>query len=108
MQYLINQFILKKTKNIFCNSYFNDLLAPIILLAFSNILLLPYSKTLKGKNIFIFIGICSIGWEFVTPIYKRDSVSDVIDIIMYIIGAIIYMALKFLIERGWKRNGKKH
>lgn len=106
MIYLINQNLLKKTENIFFMGYFNDLLAPILLLAFSNFLLSFYGKELKGKNIYIVIIICSIYWEFITPLYKKNSVCDVLDIIMYMCGASIYSFLRFLIERGRKHGTK--
>lgn len=100
--YLINQKILKLTNYTFFKCYFNDLLAPIILLSFSNFLLNLYNRTIKGKNIYIFISICGIFWEVITPLLKKDSVSDILDFVMYILGASIYMILL----RGWK-NGKK-
>lgn len=97
--YLINQKILKLTNYTFFKCYFNDLLAPIILLSFSNFLLNLYSRTIKGKNIYIFISICGIFWEVITPLLKKDSVSDILDFAMYILGASIYMIL----VRGWKK-----
>lgn len=80
--------------------YFNDLLAPILLLSFSNLLLSFYGKDLQGKNVYLVIAICSIYWEFITPLYKTDSVCDILDIVMYMCGASIYSFLKFLIEGG--------
>lgn len=100
--YLINQKILKLTNYTFFKCYFNDLLAPIILLSFSNFLLNLYNRTIRGKNIYIFISICGIFWEVITPLFKKNSVSDILDFVMYILGASIYMILL----RGWK-NGKK-
>ena len=67
-----------------------------------NYLLNLYNRTIKGKNIYIFISICGIFWEVITPLLKKDSVSDILDFVMYILGASIYMILL----RGWK-NGKK-
>lgn len=100
--YVINQEILKSTNCIFFQYYFNDLLAPIVLLSFSNYLLNVYNKVIKGKNIYLFIIICGIFWELITPLYKKNSVSDIVDFIMYIIGANIYM----LIVKGVKINEK--
>lgn len=105
--YLINQIILKKTIYTFFKYYFNDLLAPILLLSFSNFLLQFYNKELKGKNIYIFIGFCSIFWEFITPLYKKSSVCDILDIVMYLIGASLYIILKFIIIRR-EKNGKQN
>ena len=104
--YLVNQNILKETNCIFFLCYFNDLLAPILLLSFSNFLLYYYNKEIKGKNIYLFIGICALFWEFITPLYKKNSICDFIDILMYFIGASIYVIL----VRGcrkWKNIRKK-
>lgn len=101
--YLLNQIILKKTNWTFFTNYFNDLLAPIILLAFTNFLLNFYNKELKGKYIYLFIGLCGVFWEFVTPLYKTTSVCDILDIVMYILGASIYIIVRFLIVRRCSR-----
>lgn len=100
--YVVNQKILKLTNYIFFQYYFNDLLAPIIILSFSNYLLNLYNKVIKGKNVYLFIIICGIFWEIITPLYKKNSVSDIVDFIMYIMGANIYM----LIVKGVKVNEK--
>lgn len=102
----MNQMLLKKTENTFFKGYLNDLLAPILLLAFSNFLLSFYNKELKGKYIYIMIVICSMYWEFITPLYKKDSVCDILDIVMYMCGASIYNLLRFLVKGG-KKNGVK-
>lgn len=90
--------LLKKTENIFFKGYLNDLLAPILLLAFSNFLLSFYDKEIKGKYIYIIIAICGIYWEFITPLYKKGSVCDILDIVMYMCGASMYSLLRFLIK----------
>lgn len=100
--YLINQKILKLINYTFFKYYFNDLLAPIILLSYSNFFLNFYNKTIKGKNIYIFISICGIFWEVITPLLKKDSVGDIMDFAMYILGASIYMILVKGVER-WKK-----
>lgn len=100
--YLINQKLLKKTQNIFFIGYFNDLLAPILLLAFSDLLLSFQKEELKIKQIYIFIIVCSILWEFIVPLYKKNSVCDLLDIVMYLLGASIYIILKVIKEKGKK------
>jgi hypothetical protein len=96
---LLNQNVLKLTEIRFFKCYFNDLLAPIILFSFSNFLLSFYEKEIYGKNIYIIITICGIFWEVITPMYKKESVCDIFDFIMYILGASIYL----IIIRGWKK-----
>ena len=101
--YIANQNVLKKIKlnifNIFFNSYFNDLLAPILLLAFSNTLLSYQKKQIKGKQVYCFTVACAIGWEFITPIFIKNSVCDVWDIVMYLCGSNIYLWVKKIMER---------
>ena len=101
--YIVNQNILKKIKlnifNIFFNFYFNDLLAPILLLAFSNTLLNYQKKQIKGKQVYYFTFAWAIGWEFITPIFIKNSVCDVWDIVMYLCGANLYLWIKRIIER---------
>ena len=101
--YLVNQVVLKKLKihilSIFFNYYFNDLLAPILLITYSNFLLSFQNKEIKGIGVFIFIGVCAIGWEFITPIFIKTSVSDLWDIVMYLSGASIYIILKKFLKK---------
>ena len=56
-------------------------------------------NVIYGKNIYIIITICGIFWEVITPMYKKESVCDIFDFIMYILGASIYL----IIIRGWKK-----
>jgi len=96
--YTINKYILKiafiEEMNIFFNHYFNDLLAPIVLLSFIDFLL--FNKTSKKRLIYIKISImffAAIFWEFITPIYLYRSVTDIYDLLMYFLGTIIYFGI---------------
>lgn len=74
--------------------YFNDALAAILILAFSNLLLIKvHSSIFKFKYIFLFITACGCVWEFITPLYKENSITDYYDFIAYYIGAMIYFIL---------------
>jgi hypothetical protein len=74
--------------------YFNDALAAILILAFSNLLLIKIHKSIfEFKYIFLFITACGCVWEFITPLYKRNSITDYYDFIAYYVGAIIYFIL---------------
>lgn len=92
--------------NVFFNYYFNDLLAPILLIAYSNILLSFHNKEIKGIKVLIFTSMCAIGWEFITPIFIKTSISDLWDIVMYMVGASIYIILKKFLRRK-KSYGRK-
>lgn len=74
--------------------YFNDTLAAILILAFSNLLFIKVHKSIfKFKDIFLFITACGCVWEFITPLYKRNSTTDYYDFIAYYVGAMIYFIL---------------
>lgn len=89
--------------------HFNDYLAGIVFLAYLNIILgiskYKQIRVLKWIPV-IFTGII-IGtfWEYITPIYKSDSTSDVIDVICYILGAISYKVIYSLIMLSYKKRG---
>ena len=71
--------------------YFNDILAPIFLLSYSNILL--YVKGLRINQYTHIIAFCvAVGllWEFLAPLLNPASVSDWLDIVCYVIGGSIY------------------
>lgn len=93
--YLVNEFYFKKVTNFsFIHGYYNDVLAPILLLCYSNILLTFYKKKviriLSFRHIMCFIFVVGMYWEYITPLYKADSVSDIYDIASYLFGALIY------------------
>lgn len=88
--------------------HFNDYLAGIVFLAYLNIILsvsqYDYIRILKWSQI-IFIGIIiGIFWEYITPIYKTDSTSDIIDVICYIFGAVSYKVFYNLTMLNYKKE----
>jgi len=93
--YLMNTFIIKVRYNIpLMNNHFNDFLAMILLLSFSNILLSFYKN---GKMIFrciiyilIFALIVGLFWEYITPLYRINSTGDPYDLIAYLAGGYVY------------------
>lgn len=95
--YLLNELLFKKNyNNIFFIGYYNDILAPLLLLSFSNILLDKYKKKILGAKSFIVIFICSIVWEILAPIIKKGAVLDVLDFVAYTIGCVIYNVIFLL------------
>lgn len=90
--------------------HFNDYLAGIVFLAYLNIILAiskyKHIKVLKLSQV-IFTGIL-IGtfWEYITPIYKSDSTSDIIDVICYVLGAISYKFIYSFILLRYKKRRK--
>lgn len=93
-------YVLNKTCLIHCmigniqmffQCYFNDLLAPILLLNLLVIIFKYIGIELNGYLIFILIGIVAgLCWEYIIPIIKLSSVSDINDLVCYFIGSNIY------------------
>ena len=54
-------------------------------------------KTLKATVIFMLI--CGIFWEYVAPLFVENSVSDPLDIVAYVSGAVVYWVFLLLIAR---------
>lgn len=86
--YLLNNIVLKNYTNgninYFFICYFNDLLAPIFILAYTNIILKKATyNQLTYKNSIFLILLCSIIWECFTPLIKK--VVLVILLILFVI-----------------------
>ncbi len=89
--YVVNTFLIDTT-NIFMNGYFNDLIAPIGVLSFLNIVISLFNVRFeKIIECMMFIFLCGLFWEF-SPI-KEDAVRDICDIVCYEGGTIIYLII---------------
>jgi len=95
--YLINQLVVKRAcKNVLIHGYVNDTLAVVLLLSYSNILIslskqdgfLIHSLT----RISCFTTFVGFFWEYVTPLYKTNSVKDPWDLVAYTLGGLSYYA----------------
>lgn len=98
LMYVLNTLIFSKITyfqlNYFFNCYFNDLLAPILLFSYINLLLSILRKKIYSlKYLVIIILLCSIAWEYLIIFFKPHSVPDPIDILFYIFGTVIYWLL---------------
>lgn len=92
--YLINNKYLKiHTYGIIhdvCCNYLNDIICPIMLLAYCNIILPDGKKINRLGMMIVFLFLVGIFWEFVSPLYKSNAVADWWDIVCYLIGGMIY------------------
>ena len=79
----------------------NDFLGGIIFCAYVNLVLLWGNKQeiKKYYQIFIMIFGVSLIWEYIFPIFLEYSISDIFDVLSYILGATAYYFIK---KRGWK------
>lgn len=84
--------------NYFFLSYFNDLLAPILLFSYINLILSLIKQQIYSlKYLIIIILLCSLVWEYLAIFLKPTSISDPIDILFYILGTLIY----WIIYKNW-------
>jgi hypothetical protein len=93
--YGLNQFILKDALGgTFLQSYSNDILAGTVIVAYMNIL-----YWLVGKEEYsirswpatlAFVFVVGLFWEFVAPLFRADSVTDVLDLLAYLAGGVLY------------------
>ncbi len=97
----------------FFDGHFHDLLAPLLMLSYTNTLLSVLSLRVRRlPSVLGFIAVCGVVWEYVTPLYKPDTTSDPLDLLAYMLGAVIYWALardggRVLLSLGGRKPGKQ-
>ena len=105
MLYLLNEFFIKSwtfETTTFFRHFFNDLLAPTLLLAYTTILctLCGYGHIIRFWWMFALVAASGLFWEYVTPIYLERSTADPLDLIMYLLGFFVY----WLIAKSFPRS----
>ena len=79
----------------FLRCYFNDLICGIAFPAYCNLLLRTKNKSLeKLWKIVLLLVICGTVWETIPVIVFNHGVSDIFDIICYIVGGILYYIIQ--------------
>jgi hypothetical protein len=83
----------------FFTGYFNDLIASVLLISYSNILFVIFLRKLYLNFIALSIFVLLVGcyWEYVTPYYKV-STPDPYDILMYYIGLLVYWTIRKILR----------
>ena len=96
--------------HLFFAGYFNDLLAGTLILAIVNLLLVPARLPPLDRPLpaTAFILLCGCFWEFVTPLYRPESVCDPLDLLAYLAGAWVYLGLCALWRRCAGRGRRSH
>ena len=80
----------------FMSCYFNDTLGGITFLAYCNIVFSFYNKKMvKLWQMELLMFFSGLFWEYVTPIFRQNTVSDMWDILAYMVGGFLY----WLIDR---------
>jgi hypothetical protein len=91
-------------------SYLNDIIAPVIVLSITRFFLSMYTNRcyiLSVKQLFFFLVYMSLIFELVLPSFSQQYTSDVIDIIAYLIGVLIFQFFNNKNEHKTKNNKKK-
>lgn len=105
--YIINQILKNKIPiesiRWFMDCYFNDTIGGITFVAYCNIVFSFYNrKMIKLWQIEYLLFFAGLFWEYVTPIFRKNTVSDIWDVAAYMMGGFLY----WLIVRK-EQNGTK-
>lgn len=108
--YCLNQLFFKAQTNgwihYILQCHFNDVLAGLLLMSYSNFLLTIHEKAIiKLNQIVLYCLLVGLFWEYVIPLIKASSVSDPIDILCYIIGGMVYWCVYRLTLRKSVKEG---
>lgn len=93
---MINKFKIVVVDNeyimYFLNGYLNDILGTVVFLLYLCIVLSFLNKnfTFRLIHVELMVLICGILWEYVTPLYRIDTVSDPFDILAYTVGGLLF------------------
>ena len=101
--YCINQIILKPylpgLLGNFFRYYFNDILCPILILAYSEIFLIWIGREIVSYPRIILFGLlCGVFWEVIGTKINSRAVFDIWDLVSYFCGINLY----FFIMKGYK------
>ena len=79
----------------FMRCYFNDIFGCSVFLLYIGIILSFMKKAfvIRLYHVELFTLICGILWEYITPLYRADTTSDIYDIGAYMFGGLIYWYL---------------
>lgn len=80
---------------VFFAGYFNDILGGAAFLAYTNALVCLYDPRRRLRRFVscvAYISCCGLFWEFAAPCFVADSTADVLDLVAYVVGAVLYWA----------------
>lgn len=102
--YFLNNLFFKKVTtgglNIFMVGYFNDLICPFFFLSYCNTLLLSVGKEIRKLCWLLLFSFCAgLVWEFVAPLLKETSVTDILDLMCYLLGTFFYWLVLIIYQK---------
>ena len=85
--------------------HFNDYLAGILFVAYSNLFIYTRKKMLfKVWHIVLYCFLAGIFWEFPAIYYRKNSTPDWIDVLCYILGGFTYWVLLHIYRKLKKKT----
>ena len=83
--------------NFFMNCYFNDIIGSITFLSNCNLVFIFNKKYMvKITHILTLILLCGIFWEYITPLFRKNTISDYYDLLAYTTGGFLYWVINKL------------
>lgn len=78
-----------------CQNHLNDFIGGLLFCLYVNILLLLNHKKplIKLIHLYLLMVPVAISWEYIFPLFLSYSTSDIIDVIMYLLGTLLYYLL---------------
>jgi len=97
--YCLNRFILKEAVGgWFLRCYFNDILAGVVILAYTNLFFIAVGKAEHSfrslATILPYALLAGLFWEFIAPMFITTSVTDAWDIMAYCAGGSAYWLIQ--------------
>ena len=94
--YFMNKFYLKNiTDNFFIDGYLNDFLCGML---FAFVIVCACRSWIRveisNSYILVITLIAGFFWEYITPFYHAESVTDNMDILCYYFGSLVYIKVK--------------
>ena len=91
-----------------CNCFFNDLICQLFFLPYVQIFLIWAEREIKSYIGFLTVGMTAgLIWEFFAPLINAKAVTDIYDLICYLIGVHIYYAI-VTIEKDYIKKKKNY
>lgn len=107
--YTINQIVkteipIESIKWFMC-CYFNDTIGGMTFSAYCNIVFgLYHREMIKLWQIELLLFFAGLFWEYVTPIFRTNTTSDIRDIFAYMIGGFMYWLIVRKGQNGCKKE----
>ena len=93
--YAANRIWVKQTNSFFLHCYFNDLIAGVAFPCYVNFLLtIKKRRILKLSSLLVLIIVAGLFWEFVAPLFVPYATTDVVDLVAYCSGTMIYWGIE--------------